>query len=114
MKRTKPKPKTIEAQKAEAAAAITTHHLKAWRETFEPILSGERIFDLRLDDRAFKVGHRIEFQEWDPSMKQYTGRKITKIISYVLYGLSEIIARDPRWGLKQHYVILSLKQDERK
>lgn len=110
MKRTKPKPKTIEAKKAEVPA-ITTHHLKAWRETFEPILSGDRTFDLRLDDRAFKVGHLIEFQEWDPIAKRYTGRKITKTIAYMLYGLSEIIARDPRWGLKQHYVILSLTKE---
>jgi len=32
------------------------HRLKPWPEFFEPVLTGEKRFELRRDDRCFQVG----------------------------------------------------------
>ncbi len=57
---------------------------KAWPEMFEAVLSGEKNFDLRLDDFECKPGDSLILEEWNPKNKEYTGRKIEKKISYVL------------------------------
>lgn len=58
---------------------------KAWPEFFEAVLSGKKKFDLRLDDFQIKEGDVLVLEEWDPKTKNYTGRKISKKISYVLH-----------------------------
>ena len=56
---------------------------KTWTEAFEKILSGEKTFDARLANFDCKPGDILVLEEWDPKTKKYTGRKITKQISYV-------------------------------
>lgn len=116
MKRPKPKPRTP-AKKSAApdlpeAPAITVHHLKAWRDTFEPIYAGTRTFDIRLDDRRFKTGELVEFHEWNERDKAATGRKIRKTITIVVHGLAESACHplsQPRWGIKGGYVIMAFQ-----
>ncbi|MFH1840916.1 MAG: DUF3850 domain-containing protein [Candidatus Shapirobacteria bacterium] len=57
---------------------------KCWPELFEKVLSGEKNFDLRLADFACQVGDVLVLREWDPQIKDYTGRKIEKTIGFVL------------------------------
>ena len=47
------------------------------------ISSGEKKFDLRLDDFEAKVGDHLMLEEWDPKAKEYTGRKIEKVITSI-------------------------------
>ncbi|MEK7138008.1 MAG: DUF3850 domain-containing protein [Patescibacteria group bacterium] len=58
-------------------------HKKVWPEAFVLISSGEKKFDLRLDDFEAKAGDHLMFEEWDPKVKEYTGRKIEKVITNV-------------------------------
>ncbi len=48
---------------------------KCWPEWFEKFCSGERTFELRLADFALKNGDILVFEEYDPEIKEYTGRK---------------------------------------
>ena len=57
---------------------------KIWPEYFEKVLSGEKDFDLRLADWQCQPGDILILKEWDPATKQYTGRQIEKMVSYVL------------------------------
>lgn len=43
-----------------------THHLKSHPRYFEGARSGSRPFEIRLNDRDFRVGDRILLHEWDP------------------------------------------------
>ena len=57
---------------------------KAWSELFEKVRTGEKTFDLRLDDFRCKVGDILVLREWDPKEKKYTGRVLEKKITFVL------------------------------
>ena len=56
---------------------------KAWPGWFEAIASGKKRYDLRLDDFAVREGDTLVLEEWDPQLKQYTGRNIEKKVTYV-------------------------------
>lgn len=63
---------------------MTTHKLKTWPEYFEAILDGTKTFELRKNDRGFQVGDLLVLQEYVPHRESYTGRSITKKITYVM------------------------------
>ena len=56
---------------------------KVWPEYFEAVLSGQKKYELRLNDFEIKVGDILILAEWDPLTKSYTGRKINKKVTYV-------------------------------
>ena len=57
---------------------------KTWKELFEKVLSGEKTFDLRLNDFEAKEGDILVMKEWDEQTQKYTGRVIEKEITFVL------------------------------
>jgi len=57
---------------------------KAWPELFEKVKSGEKTFDLRLDDFKCNIGDILILREWDPKRKRYTGRSLEKKVTFVL------------------------------
>ncbi len=87
-------------------ASKLTHELKCWPEFFGPILSGDKRFDIRFGDRDFRIGDTLYLREWDPATSSYTGRAMSKRISYIMRG--------PLFGLKPGWVILSFDCGGRK
>lgn len=77
-----------------------THELKCWPEFFEPVLSGEKTFELRLDDRAFRAGDVLWLREWT-NVGGYSGREVRRTVTYLLSGLP--------W-LQRDYVCMSIQQ----
>lgn len=67
----------------------TVHKLKTWPEYFNEVLSGRKPFEWRVDDRDFKIGDTLVLQEYIPHPEnpgregEYTGREITKTVSYI-------------------------------
>lgn len=57
---------------------------KVWPEYFDKILDGDKTFELRLADFECRSGDILVLEEWNPKIKEYTGRKIEKKITYVL------------------------------
>jgi ParB family chromosome partitioning protein len=79
-----------------------THAVKTWKQYFEPQETGKKMFELRKDDRPYKVGDYFLSQEYDSEKNEYTGRETKYIITYIL--------RDAEFlGLKSGYCILQLK-----
>ena len=79
-----------------------THELKTWTEYYESLEKGIKTFELRKDDRPFAALDTLIAQEWDNIKKEYTGKEISFIITYIL--------RDcPEFGLKKGYVILGIQ-----
>ena len=64
---------------------------KIWPEYFEAVQSGKKRFELRLGDFAVSEGDTLLLQEWNPKMKQYTGREIERRVGYVMkFELDEL------------------------
>lgn len=81
-----------------------THKLKTWPAFFHAVRQQKKGFELRKDDRDFKVGDTLILEEYDPSYDRYTGQVETRLVTFV--------ARDiPDFGLKPGYAILSIEVD---
>ena len=68
------------------------HNLKILRCYFEPVLSGDKTFEIRDNsDRGFQKGDVVVLMEIDKDLKP-TGRSVTKRITYVTG-----YAQKPEW-----------------
>ena len=72
---------------------MKTHKLKTWPSFFAAVLSGEKTFEVRQNDRDFAVGDILVLEEWDPSCASawgvrsgYTGKTLQRHIVYLLRG----------------------------
>jgi ASC-1-like (ASCH) protein len=59
------------------------HELKTWPEFYEAILQGRKTFEIRLNDRDFKVNDLLVLKEYEPIPGVFTGRKTLREVSYV-------------------------------
>lgn len=75
------------------------HELKILPEYFEAVFMGRKTFEIRQNDRGFKVGDFVELYEYELS-KGFTGRKLTRQITYIFEG--------GQYGLSPGFVCLSL------
>ncbi len=88
-----------------------THYLKVWPEYYRVIKTGEKKFEIRKNDRNFKVGDTLILQEWSPMgyssvspntmTGEYTGHEISANVSYVLKDAAG-------FGLISGYCVLSI------
>lgn len=72
------------------------HSLKILPKYFNEVNEGRKTFELRKDDRNFKVGDRFILREYKDG--NYTGRTFIGRISYILRECSE-------YGLQDGYCI---------
>lgn len=72
-----------------------THIKKVHPPYFQYILDGKKTYELRLADWKCEEGDTLVLQEWDPKTEDYTGREITKTVSYV--GTT----KDQKWWSKE-------------
>ena len=78
------------------------HDLKTLPEYFEAVDSGAKPFEVRFNDRDFKVGDVLNLREYSDG--GYTGRALHREISYVL---------DAPAYCKEGFVVLGLAPIER-
>lgn len=86
------------------------HLVKCWPAYFGAIVSGEKPFDVRLDDRGYQKGDVLHLREWSPVdgyVTTYGGREclpeyheVKLRITYVLSG--------GKFGIEAGYVVLGL------
>jgi hypothetical protein len=77
------------------------HRLKTWPVGFQAISLGLKTYEVRVDDRGFKVGDTLYLEEWNPASERYTGRSLAREVSY--------ISRGPEWGLPEGVVVMALQ-----
>jgi ASC-1-like (ASCH) protein len=75
------------------------HELKILPEYFEKVKDKKKTFEIRKNDRDFKVGDTLLLREHD--QKKYTGREITRKIIYVLGDKSGYVL--------DGYVVMSIR-----
>jgi hypothetical protein len=72
-----------------------THELKIWPGCFAAVKAGNKPFDVRENDRNFQVGDELRLCEYEPETEQYTGKTVTRWVSYVLQG--GVFGIQPNW-----------------
>lgn len=77
------------------------HFLKIKRQYFDSILSNEKTFEIRKNDRSYNVGDKLILNETDENDFQ-TGRQLIVKITYIING--------PIYGLESGFCILSIKR----
>ena len=75
-----------------------THEVKLATSWWADIVSGKKRFELRKNDRGYKVGDKLLMQEY--AAGAYTGRSILADITYTLEEYS---------GLAEGYAILGIE-----
>lgn len=75
------------------------HSLKILPEYFEAVVQGYKTFEIRENDRDFKVGDRLSLHEYIPD-KGYTGDYITVIVIYIT-----------DYAQQDGYVVMSIVKD---
>jgi len=84
---------------------VGTHVLKTWPEYFEAVYFGDKTFEVRFDDRDYKVGDTLVLREWDPKTKEYSGRHLEVRVTYLMKG-------DEFDFLKSGVVVMGIKKNE--
>ena len=75
------------------------HELKILPEYFDAVARREKTFEIRKNDRGFKVGDYLTLKEQDG--EQYTWREVSRYVNYILY--------DWTGGLQDGWCIMNLK-----
>jgi hypothetical protein len=60
------------------------HTLKTWTQSFEEIVSNNKRFEIRKNDRDFRVGDRLDLMEYDPTTDTYTGSHCHRWVTYIM------------------------------
>lgn len=76
------------------------HDLKCWPPYFQAVMAGEKPFEVRQNDRDYRVFDMLVLREWRPDWKEYTGRMCRRVVTYTLPGGS--------FGIEAGYVVLGL------
>lgn len=76
------------------------HNLKIQPEYFNKVMSGEKTFEIRFNDRNYAIGDILNLYEY--SSQKFSGKKITVRVVYILdHG------NFPE-GIPEGYVVMSI------
>ena len=79
------------------------HELKTLPIYFEEVICGAKSFEVRKNDRNFKVGDMLALNEYDAEKKEYTGNSCLVYVDYIL--------KDENY-CKNGFVIMAIKPCE--
>lgn len=78
-----------------------THELKTWPEYYSALRDLTKNFEVRLNDRDFKVGDTLILKEYNNITNSYTGNKVVRTITYILHG--------GNFGIESGYCVIGLQ-----
>jgi len=62
---------------------VTVHDLKSWPVHFVALRTRRKTFEVRKNDRDYKLHDRLVLREWNPSTATYTGRVLERRVTYI-------------------------------
>ena len=77
------------------------HELKIEMEHLKKILSGEKTFEVRFNDRNYKVGDYLYLRHYIPELDTYGSLEVVCWVTYLL--------DDPKY-CKEGYVIMGIRR----
>lgn len=81
------------------------HELKTWSVPFAAVWDGLKPYEIRRNDRDYKVGDRLVLREWTPVTNRYLGRKVEVVVTYMTRG--------GEWGLPDDLCVLGFDPERR-
>lgn len=77
------------------------HELKCWPLYFNAIIRDLKLFEIRKNDRDFKVGDILRLMEYHPELQQYTGENLFAMVTYIVDS--------PEW-VKEGFVVMGIEK----
>lgn len=90
---------------------VMRHQVRSWTYLFKEMIKGEKLHDLRKNDRGYAVGHEVELQEYDQVHGRYTGCTALFDITYIT-GRNHASCAVSSAVLAPDYIILSLRRKD--
>ncbi len=84
----------------------TSHHLKTLPAYWDAIARGDKLFEVRKDDRAFQAGDILVLERYDADdrrdpLAHFQTMSLQRLVTFVLRG--------GQFGVEPGYVVLSLR-----
>ena len=86
---------------------MKVHELKTWPSYFHDVVTGQKTFEYRKNDRDFQQGDLLLLREFDPNRGEkgeYLSGEILVAVTKVYSGETSII------GIPRDYVIMQIKR----
>lgn len=83
------------------------HQLKIIPKYFKEIVDGNKNFEVRKNDRNYKIGDTLILKEYDPIKKNFTGNYAKTTVMYILKD------KDFPIGIKEGYCIMGIHLQNR-
>ena len=80
-----------------------THKIKIEKPYADAVLSGDKTFEVRYDDRGYQKGDEIEFTVIDPKDDNPINHPLDDRIFYITYVLHG-------WGIKEGWCVFGIKE----
>ena len=82
---------------------MTIHNIKLQKEFADAVMEGDKTFEVRYNDRGYQKGDRVIFNVMDGLFQMnHPLNNRNYEITYVLSG----------WGIKEDYVVFSIREVE--
>lgn len=78
------------------------HHLKTWSEYYYSVGNGSKTFEVRKNDRNYKVGDILILKNWDNEKQRFFVGEITVEVTYILQG--------GNFGIQEGYCVMGIKR----
>lgn len=62
---------------------MKVHKLKILPEYYKAQIEGNKNFEIRKNDRDYKVGDKLVLKEYDPKAKEFTGQSFITEITFI-------------------------------
>lgn len=79
------------------------HELKIFPWYYYAMVTNKKKFELRENDRNYKVGDILVLREYDPQHKKHTGHYLEVEVTYIL-------RLDEFFNLDNDYVVMSIRK----
>jgi hypothetical protein len=80
----------------------STHELKTDVAYYVALQRGKKNFEVRYNDRDYKVGDTLVLKEWCAMSEQFTGDQQIRIVEYILEGGT--------FGIPDNTVVMGLRK----
>lgn len=81
------------------------HELKLLEHFEKPVLSGEKNFEVRKNDRGFQAGDEVCFKV----MKEHYMNPIPSQLNEKVYKITYVLSG---WGIENGYVVFGIKEEQ--
>ena len=67
---------------------MTFHQVKSWSHLYDAIVSGVKPYDLRKNDRDYRIGDTLRLSRYDNIGGRFTGEYCDRKVSYITNNIT--------------------------